>query len=202
MSRLSFPILISGFIGSGKSTLAKHLAKTYHAKYISASEIHQKIVTERLKLDSETKKIKEGFWETRVGEKVTRLREQDMRIDRSVDQRLLRELKKHPHSVTDARLMPWLYRGKGIRIWVSVSQKESACRVGERDQSPMRKVFPQIRKRFHTDQKIFRKLYGIDMGKDFLPFDVVINTEGFTPRQTYQLVHAYIEAKIRHVRAQ
>lgn len=192
------PILISGFIGSGKSTLAKHLAKHFGLKYISASEIHRKLVLNRMKNDRATKHAKDvshGFWETDAGKKGLSIRAQHLVIDRTVDKTLLRELKKNPCSVTDARLMPWLYTGKAIRIWLTASEKARSLRVGKRDDIPAREAKKDIRARMKTDKKIWKNLYDIQMGEDFTPFDVVIDNENLSAEQTFNVVKALLGKK-------
>lgn len=192
------PILISGFIGSGKSTLAKHLAKHFRLKYISASEIHRKLVLKRMKNERISKKAKDvshGFWETKAGKRGLIIRAENLVIDRTVDQTLLRELKKNPCTVTDARLMPWLYKGKAIRIWLSASEKARSQRVGKRDDIPAHEAKKDIRARMKTDKQIWKNLYGIQMGEDFTPFDVVIDNENMSAEQTFNVVKALLGEK-------
>ena len=198
MTTKKIPILISGGVGTGKSTLGKHLAKHYHRKFTSASDTHRKVIARLEKLDT-GKMSDRTFWETKAGEKGMQARQRNLHIDRTVDETLLAALKKNPNNVSDARLMPWLYKGKAIRIYVKISEKESARRVRERDNMPISKVLPKIRKRFKADQKLFKKLYGIDYGKDFSPFDLVINTEGYEAKDTFRVVKAFVDLKLRAV---
>ncbi|MFH0970293.1 MAG: cytidylate kinase family protein [Candidatus Diapherotrites archaeon] len=193
--KIPFPILISGFIGSGKSTLAQKLARTFRATYVSASHIHQKIIIEKMKLNK-TKKIEHGFWETKEGKKGTELRGKELSIDKEVDKRLLQLLNSKKNIVSDARLMPWLYKGKAIRIWLSAPEKTRAKRVGERDGIPARDARMSIRKRMKTDVGIFTKLYHIRMGEDLTPFDLVMNNEGMAPQETYAVVHTYLTRRL------
>jgi cytidylate kinase len=200
--RMEIPILISGTIGTGKSTLAKKLAKAYHARYTSASHIQHRITLERTRTHaSKAKKIEEGFWESKMAETNVKLRNEDHSIDRQVDDELCTHLRAHPHTVTDARLMPWLYKGKAIRIWIHVSEKESARRVAQRDQTSMGSVFPAIRKRYRADQALWKKIYGVEYGEDLAPFDLVINTEEFEAADTYRVVKAFVDAKLRGMHA-
>ena len=196
MPNQKIPLLISGGIGTGKSTLGRNLAKHYHLKFISASDTHRRILAQVEKMDT-GKKDDRTFWESKAGEKGMQARQRNLQIDRNVDKTLLAALRKNPNIVTDARLMPWLYRGKAIRIYIQISEMESARRVRERDRMPLKKVLPKIRKRFKTDQKLFQKLYHINYGKDFSPFDLVINTEGYESKDTFRVVKAFIDVKMR-----
>lgn len=196
-TKLNYPILISGFIGSGKSTLAKRLAKQFGLKYVSASELHRALVLERLKKEAKhAKKIQKGFWESETGKKGMKLRSTNLEIDKEVDVRLLKELNKNPHCVTDARLMPWLYKKKALRIWLTASEKERSSRVGLRDDITPSMARLCIRERMKMDQKIWKNLYGIKMGTDLEPFDLVLNNEKFTAEETFAVVRAFIDGKI------
>ncbi len=196
--RLAYPVLVSGFIGSGKSTLTKKLAKLFRAHYISGSQIHRTLILERLqkKEKLKAKKVSQGFWESKEGRKGTSMRLKDLSIDREVDRRLLKLLHQHPRTVSDDRLMAWLYKGKAIRIWLAASEKEAARRVSQRDHLTMKEVLPTIHQRNRTDKAIYKKLYDIDFGTDFFPFDLVLNNEGFEPKQTFRLVKGFIQMKI------
>lgn len=191
----AIPILISGTIGTGKSTLGKHLAKNMRRKYVSASHIHRTILMRTMKKKT-AMKIEDGYWESEMGTKSQKLREQNNAIDREVDAELMRFLRAHPHSVTDARLAPWMYRGKALRIWIQVSDEEAARRVAGRDHSSCGKTLPLIQKRFRGDQKLWKKMYGIDYGNDLTPFDLVINTEGFEATDTYRVIGEFIRTKL------
>ncbi len=195
--KLNYPILISGFIGSGKSTLAKRLAKQFGLKYVSASELHRGLVLERLKEEAKhAKKIQKGFWESDAGKKGMKIRSTNFEIDKEVDVRLLKQLKKNPHCVTDARLMPWLYKKKALRIWLTASEKERSARVGLRDDISSAHARTAIRSRMKMDQAIWKNLYGIKMGKDLEPFDLVLNNEKFSAEETFAVVRAFIDGKI------
>jgi len=198
MNTITIPILISGYIGSGKSTLAKKLAQTYHLPYISASTIHREIMNEKIAHEKGAKtKISNGFWETPAGKKAMALRMNNTLIDEEVDVRLLKELSKHPTSVTDARLMPWLYPKKAIRIWLTASEKARATRVGSRDNISPTQAKKEIRARLKKDIKLWKNIYGIPFGKDLKPFDLVLNNESFTKEETFDAVQAFLHDKTR-----
>lgn len=194
MKHKQHPILISGEIGSGKSTLAHHLAKHYKRKYMSGSQIHKQLVEEKLKLHS-TRKIEEGFWETKEGKKGMALRAHQHTIDKEVDKRLLKFLHEHPHSITDARLMPWMYKGKAVRIWLGAREPERMKRVASRGKLSLKEVRKQARIRSNTERKIWKDLYGIQFGTDLHPFDLVLHNDGMTPKQTYHLVKLFLDAR-------
>ena len=196
-AKFHYPILISGFIGSGKSTLARHLAKQFGLKYVSASELHRALVLERMKKEAKhAKKIQKGFWESEAGKKGMKIRSTNLEIDKEVDVRLLKVLNKNTHCVTDARLMPWLYKKKALRIWLTASERERSSRVGLRDDITPSMARLCIRERMKMDQKIWKNLYGIKMGKDLSPFDLVLNNDTYSAQETFNVVRAFIDGKI------
>ncbi len=190
----ALPILISGTIGTGKSTLGKHLARQMKRSYISASDFHRALLEKQLHVTKQ-KANDPSFWETH-GNDANHLRQKNHAHDRRVDREVMRALHAQPHSVTDARLAPWLHKGKAIRIWIQVSEKESARRVSGRDGMSVASVFPTIRKRYRADQALWKEIYGIEYGKDLSPFDLVINTEGFEKEDTYRIIHGFIQTKL------
>ncbi|QQR92278.1 MAG: cytidylate kinase family protein [Candidatus Iainarchaeum archaeon] len=189
------PILISGTIGTGKSTLGKHLARRMKRHYISASHIHRGMLEKRVRKQG-VNPNNPTFWETAAGKKANRLRQKNHAFDQQVDREVLRALRSHPNAVTDARLAPWMYKGKAIRIWIQVSDAEAARRVGERDGMPAAKVFTKIQQRYRSDQKLWKQLYGIAYGSDLAPFDLVINTEGFQKEDTFRVIYDFIRTKL------
>lgn len=198
MKRLKneIPIIISGTIGTGKSTLGKHLASAMKRKYISASQIHRSML-EKLVRKNGVDPTDTSFWETPAGKKANMLRNKNHTFDKQVDREVLHALRTHSNAVTDARLAPWLYRGKAIRIWIHVSDAEAARRVGERDGMPASRVFDSIQKRYRSDQRLWKKMYGVAYGEDLSPFDLVINTEGFEKEDTYRVIADFIHTKLR-----
>ncbi len=152
-------------------------------------------------VSKKTKDVSHGFWETDAGKRGLTIRAENLVIDRTVDQTLLRELKKNPCSVTDARLMPWLYKGKAIRIWLTASEKARSQRVGKRDDISAHEAKKDIRARMKADKRIWKNLYGIQMGEDFTPFDVVIDNENMSAEQTFNVVKALLgEKNSQHAR--
>lgn len=196
-NKITFPILLSGYIGSGKSTLAKLLAKHYHIHYFSASAIRWELQKETISHEKGNHtKISEGFWETPAGKKAMNERMKNTGIDKEVDKKLLALLRKNPSSVTDARLMPWLYTKKALRIWLTASEAERSTRVGRRDDIPAAKARKEIRSRLKKDVKLWKNLYGIPFGKDLKPFDLVLNNEKYSAKETFAVVKAFIDGKI------
>jgi cytidylate kinase len=194
-TKLPFPILIAGRIGSGKSTLAKSLAKKYHARYISASFILWQMAIETLSLKN-PKKIGQGFWETPDGKKMLELRQKNPKYDKEVDRRLLTYLKKYPSTISDGWMMPWLYKGKALRIWLEASETTRVQRIMERDTITRTEARKSLHFRTKKNYALYKKLYGIEWGNDRTPFDLVVANDGLEPSRTFRVVKTYIEERL------
>ena len=55
-----------------------------------------------------------------------------------------------------------------------------------------------MKERLETDKKIYKKLYGIDFGRDFNPFDVVLNTDKLGEDEVFKEVDKRIQKLIRN----
>jgi cytidylate kinase len=198
-TKLPFPILVSGLIGSGKSTLAKSLAHYFHAHYISGSIIHHQLAKKALSLKN-VQKVEKGFWETTQGKRMMKLRDKNSKFDREVDRRLVLFLHQKPHTVSDGWLMPWLYKGKAIRIWLQASEDARIKRIVVRDGLPYKKVKPFIQHRARISYGIYERLYHVKLGEDLSPFDLVLNNEGMEPHETFGVVKKYIQMRLHALR--
>jgi cytidylate kinase len=196
MNPCNTPVLISGNIGSGKSTLAKKLSKEYKREYFSASHLLHEMVLEKLP-KQKTREVHNGFWETSIGEKGTKLRFSHSNIDKQVDKQLLKLINQNKHCVSDARLMPFLYSKKAVRIWLKISEKEIFKRVSERDKMPISKVRKKILERMNGDKKLWKKLYQINFGEELEVFDLVLNTENLSIAQTHKIAKEFIDSQLK-----
>ncbi|MBI4043688.1 MAG: cytidylate kinase family protein [Candidatus Diapherotrites archaeon] len=180
--RVKHVVVISGFIGSGKSTLAKGLAKAFHLKRVSGSELLKKPMEKKLRTHNKTP-VRKGFWETPEGKAFMNARVRNKKFDYELDAYILEYINKHDNVVIESRTMPWLYPF-GFNIWLKVSLRESCKRVAERDSIFLKEATRAVRERRAKEVKLYRDLYGIRMGKDLKPFNLVLNTEKLKPHET------------------
>ncbi|MEM1583690.1 MAG: cytidylate kinase family protein [Nitrososphaerota archaeon] len=174
-------ICISGFAATGKSTLGKKLARFFLLKYLSGGD--------GLKLLAREKGYKpagKAWWETDEGLKFLEERMKNPDFDKLVDQKLL-EYAEKGNVVIDSWIIPWLYP-HGFNIWLKASEDVRVKRLVKRS-----KVRPEIareilKKRDEDSAEIYRRLYGVEIGKDYTPFHLVLDTSNLSITGVYRIV--------------
>ncbi|MDO8428877.1 MAG: cytidylate kinase family protein [Candidatus Diapherotrites archaeon] len=181
-------IIVSGLPGSGKSSLVELLSQEFKLKKIFASGILEELGRKKMQeIHVENAEKGQGFWESKEGKQLMNKRTNDTSLDKTLDEKLLEIANTQDNVILDSRTMPWL-SPKGIKIWVDASETVRAQRIAERDKLKTSEVLKQMQERLKTDQQIYKKLYGFDLGKDFSPFHIVINNETIGKKETAELV--------------
>lgn len=189
-------IIVSGFAGSGKSTLSELLGKKLGLKVVHASHLLKELQSKSVKeLDLENTQAGTGFWESAEGKKLLEKREKDFSLDKKLD-KLLLEIAEQGNVVLDSWTMPWLCK-KGFKIWLETSAKERAKRVSRRDKLDEKEVFEKILERDKKTAGIYKKIYGFEIGKDFKPFDLVIEADKLNEKQVLDAVLEKLEKKLK-----
>jgi cytidylate kinase len=170
-------IIISGLPASGKSTVAEIIAKKLNLKAINVGDILKSKFTEV---------TSSNYWDTPSGFSALRLREKNEEIDKSVDRAVLRIIKKG-NIVIASYVMPWLSK-TGYKIWLDASPEERAKRLAKRDKISIEKAAEIIKKRDKENYLLYKRIYGISIGKDKKPFDLVIDTEKLSPREVANII--------------
>jgi cytidylate kinase len=182
-------ICISGMAGTGKSTLAKKLAQKYHLKYYSGGDALKALAVEEGYDASNS-----GWWESPVGLKFLRQRENNTKFDEAVDHKLM-EYAEHGNVLLDSWTMPWLLK-KGFKIWLLASIEKRARRVAKRDRITLEKALEVLKEKEDRTKAIYKKLYGFTLGEDFKPFDMVLDTENLNAEEVYQVLCRVIDNAI------
>jgi len=170
-------IIISGLPASGKSTVAEIIAKKLNLKAINVGDILKSKFTEA---------TSSNYWDTPSGFSALRLREKNEEIDKSVDRTVLRIIKRG-NIVIASYVMPWLSK-TGYKIWLDASPEERAKRLAKRDKISIEKAAEIIKKRDKENYLLYKRIYGISIGKDKKPFDLVIDTEKLSPREVANII--------------
>ncbi len=167
--------------GSGKSTVAKKLAEKYGLAYYSGGNAMRALAQEE-GYNSEVN----GWWESAEGLKFLQQRMDNPAFDKKIDDMLL-EYGKKGNVVLDSWTMPWLL-DEGFKVWLEASPKVRAQRVVTRDGlSPEAAMAALVEKDAQT-RKIYKNLYGFDLGLDLSPFNLILTTDDLEPEEVYYAV--------------
>lgn len=173
-------IAIGGPPGSGKTTIAKLLAEKLGLRHISIGYLFRKIAQEKgISL-----------------EELSRIAQQDPSIDHYLDSMAISEAIKGG-VIIDGHVAPWLLKSLAhLRIIVVASPEVRYKRLADRDNKPLDLVARETRAREEIERERFKRYYDIDIN-DFTDFDIVINTERFTPNDVVELIIKALELKIK-----
>jgi cytidylate kinase len=179
-------ICISGMAGTGKSTLAKKLAKKYRLKYYSGGDALKALAAEE-----GYNSISRGWWESPEGLSFLEKREKNLKFDKAVDDKLL-EYAQRGNVLLDSWTMPWLLK-TGFKIWLLASIEKRAERVAKRDKITVEDALQILKEKEARTKAIYKKLYGFDLGEDFAPFHLVLDTDNLNAEEVFQVLCMVID---------
>jgi len=174
-------ICVCGMTGCGKSTVAKKLAEKYGFRYLSGGN-----ALKALAIEAGYKPAERGWWETDEGMRFLQQRMEDSEFDKRVDERLV-ELAKQGNVVLDSWTMPWLLK-EGFKVWLEASPEVRARRVAGRDGIGVERASKVLKEKDERTRVIYRSLYGFDLGGDFSPFDLILDTNELGIDEVFQAV--------------
>jgi len=179
-------ICVCGMAGCGKSTVAKKLAEKYGLRYFSGGN-----ALKALALEAGYKTAERGWWETDEGMKFLKQRMKDPRFDKKVDEKLL-ALAKQGNVVFDSWTMPWLLK-EGFKVWLEASPHVRAKRVAGRDGIDVEKTLKVLKEKDERTKVIYKSLYGFDLGNDFSPFNLILDTDELDVDEVFHAVCLVID---------
>jgi len=183
-------ICISGLPGCGKSTVAKKLAQKYKLRYVSGGD-----ALKELAVEAGYKPSGEDWWETEEGRRFLNMRMKDPNFDRKVDEKLI-EAAKEGNIVLDSWTMPWLL-DEGFKIWLDASLEIRASRAAKRDKISLEKAKKLIMEREKKTREIYRRLYGFNLGEDFSPFHIILDTDKLNADEVFKTLCMIVDRMIR-----
>ena len=183
-------ICISGLAATGKSTLAKRLAESLNLRYVSGGDGLKMLAVERGYRPGGRE-----WWETEDGMRFLEERMRNPEFDKLVDQKLL-ELAKAGDVVIDSWVLPWLYRD-GFNIWLKAKTEVRAERMARRSGISVEEAGRLLEKRDSESIELYKKLYGIEVGKDFEPFHLVLDTSDLDESAVYRIVFQAVKEFFR-----
>ena len=180
-SSTNMVVCISGMAGTGKSTLSKKLAKKYNLRYYSGGD-----ALKALAADEGYDSSSHGWWESAEGLRFLKKREENFEFDKAVDDKLLKYAQQG-HVLLDSWTMPWLLK-TGFKIWLVASVEKRAERIAKRDRIPIKEALQVLKEKETRTKAIYKKLYGFTLGKDFEPFDLVLDTDNLNAKEVFQVL--------------
>jgi len=179
-------IIVSGMPAVGKTTVSRLIAQKLSVPVVGGGDVLKEMAVE------------EGFtpggedwWDTEEGMKFLRERKKDPDFDKEVDSRLVRKAKKGGVVITSYPL-PWLTR-EGIRVWLSGSVENRAERMSRRDGMGAVRCRKVLAVRDTENYKLYKKIYHIEFGKDFSPFDLIVDTETIDEAQVADIIFHFVK---------
>lgn len=169
-------IAISGLVGSGKDTVAAALAKKLNIKHINFT------------FKDAAKKLGMSLMEYHEYAK------KNPNVDKEFDDMVVAETKKKD-CVTSTWLGPWLVKDADIKVWLEASIEARARRISGRDGMTFGEAAEHVRLRDAHNRARYKRLYNIDIMTDRSPFDLIINTESFSPESIAKIIDGAIEEK-------
>jgi cytidylate kinase len=174
-------VCIGGMAGSGKSTLARELAEKYELRYFSGGD-----ALKALAVEEGYGSIGPGWWESREGMRFLEAREKDHRFDEAVDKKLLQMARKG-NVILDSWTMPWLLEG-AFKIWLDASPEKRAKRIAGRDRMGFGEALNALNRKEKQTKTIYKKLYGFNLGEDFVPFNFILDTNNLKSEEVFRIV--------------
>ena len=179
-------LCICGMAGSGKSTLAKRIAQHYGLKYSSGGDALKAVA-----LEMGYSVSGKGWWETKEGLRFLEERSRNLEIDRRMDRKQL-EWAEKGGIVFDSWAIPWLLKG-GFKVWLEASEIVRAKRVAERDNLTVKEALRFLREKEAMTKRIYKRLYGFSLGKDFSPFHLIIDVNFLSKDEVFEALRLVID---------
>lgn len=179
-------LCVCGMTGCGKSSVAKRLAEKYGLKYLSGGR-----ALKALAVEMGYKSIGRGWWESDEGMKFLQRRVKESKFDKKVDEKLL-EWARRGNVVFDSWTMPWLLN-EGFKVWLDASVKVRTGRVAKRDGISFERALAALKEKDEKTRVIYKKLYGFDLGGDFSPFDLVLDSNDLCANEVFRTLCLVID---------
>jgi cytidylate kinase len=178
-------ITVAGSPGSGKSSTAKAVAAALGFRHFSSGDLFRQLAAER----------GESIEAMNISAEVQR------DIDLKVDNLLQEMYRKEEKLVIDSR-MAWRWMPRSLKVFLVLDPDTAAERIyhsvqkeerQSEDVASIEEARASIDRRFASEQKRYRALYGVNP-TDPLNFDLVINTRHNDLRTVAAMVLAAYQA--------
>ena len=166
-------LILCGMPAAGKTVTAQAIARRLGVGVVGGGDVLKEMARER-----GYKITGEGWWDTPDGIRFLRERESNPDFDKEADKRMIAKIEKGDIVVT-SYTMPWLSK-QGIKCWLNASLETRAKRMATRDNMPEAKAFEVVKIRDRENHELYKKVYGIELGKDMKPFNIILDVNNIT----------------------
>ncbi len=181
-------IIISGMPAVGKTTVSKQVAEALKKQMVGGGDVLKEMAVEAGYTPGG-----DDWWDKGEGMKFLEERKRTSGFDKEVDVRLLQKAKKGDVVITSYPV-PWLTRD-GLKVWLSGSVVSRARRMAKRDGLPYSECKKVLSVRDIENYKLYKKLYGIEFGRDLKPFDLVVETDAIDEAKVAGIVIRYVKSR-------
>lgn len=174
-------IILSGLPATGKTTVANIIAKRLNIRVIGGTEILREMAKERGYAPAG-----DDWWDTSEGMKFLKERSTNPDFDKETDRRLIK-IAEAGNVVITSYTLPWLTK-VGFKVWLSANTDRREQRMSTRDNVSVKNAAGVIKMRDVKNIELYGNLYGIRLGEDLKPFDLVLDVNTITAEEAATLI--------------
>ncbi|MCK4717910.1 MAG: cytidylate kinase family protein [Thermoplasmata archaeon] len=170
----SLRVTIGGLPGSGTSTAAYLLGDRTGMKVVSAGETFRQMAKE------------EGISLADYG----KMAENDDKIDRGLDERMLSIARERERIILEGRLIGALCKKEGVPVlatWLHAPPETRAERISGRDRTDMKRTVTDMLERERSEHTRYVEFYGVD-NQDHEIYDLAIDSEKNDPEAIVSII--------------
>lgn len=180
-------LIVSGMPAVGKTTVSRIVAEGMGAPLVGGGDVLKEMAVEQGYTPGG-----EDWWDKGEGMKFLKARERSSDFDKEVDARLKEKARKGDVVITSYPL-PWLTEN-GIKVWLAGGVRNRAARMAKRDGLPVDRCLSVLSVRDTENYRLYKKIYGIEFGKDLSPFQLVVDTDTIDESRVAQVVVRYVKS--------
>ncbi len=170
----------------GKTTVAKIIAARLSLNLVGGGDILKEIAVEE-----GYNAVGDDWWDTKEGMKFMKERAGSPEFDKEVDRRLIERARRGDVVITSYTI-PWLAKD-GVKVWLSATKRSRAERMAKRDASSPEDCAKIVAERDRKNYALYKRLYGIEFGKDLSPFTMIVGTDDVPAEKVANIILENLE---------
>ena len=178
-------IIVSGLPAVGKTTVSRRVAEELGKPLTGGGDVLKEMAVEE-----GYRPGGDDWWDTAEGMKFLEERKRKPGFDKEVDARLMQKAKRGDVVITSYPV-PWLSED-GIKVWLTGSVDSRSARMSKRDGLPVSRCKEILSVRDVENYRLYKKIYGIEFGRNLEPFDLVVETDNIDESRVADIVLQYV----------